>query len=160
MLPFWYRKDNPEVNVNGSLFLHWSKTDKATQHNEKSFLWLLPGSISLARSNHGPERFGHGLFPLYTYQENADSLEWYFPWLLFKHEEKGSFAEKLSFLWKMVGYKRSGDRSDFRFLWRLIRVANSPEKSELEINPFYYKQTRADGSGYTNILGGIISFEN
>ena len=61
-------------------------------------------------------------------------------------------------LWRFLYFDRQGENTDFRFLYRLVRVSRGPDSSTFEFNPFYTRSEDA-GSTYWDLLGGLFGVE-
>ncbi len=72
----------------------------------------------------------------------------------------GESAWQASILRKLVSYEREdAEKSDFRFLWRLLRSTQTKDSFTFELNPLYYYEHQDGEGSYWTILGGLLGLE-
>jgi hypothetical protein len=116
----------------------------STETTEVSVLGVWHG-ISLFHYEKSDHSVRHRFIPLYSYDRSGE-------------DGAPGYEKHTSVLWRVVYYEHEGEETDFRFLFRLIRLHSEPQRSVTEVNPFYFKITRKDSS-YWAVLGGLFGVE-
>ena len=124
---------------------HWL-TPFYSYRKGKSGRWLaLLGfqRLSLFYSETKAGTFSQRFFPLYGYRREG------------RPGEPG-YAVNADVLGYLARYKRSGESSDFRLLYRLVRLSRAPNGTELEVNPVWDSSRSKDGASSWSLLGGLF----
>jgi len=154
--PLWHQERTPERVRNVSL-LHWQ--EQGGDAAQFSLLHLLNADWSMFTTKTTEQRYHQHLFPFYSYtrRDEAGRKDLYVFGPVYRYRDEGGESTSHRFLWKVLYCDRSPEQSESGFLWRLIRSRQDAEGSLLEVNPFYYRETRSNGDAYTAWLGGVYA---
>lgn len=101
--------------------------------------------FSIFEAERGPDFARHRFLPFYGYRRHG-------------RPGREGYSEEASVLWPLFRSRRTKDASDMRLLFRVARFHREPERSALELNPFFYRIRRGKNS-YWAILGGLVGLE-
>lgn len=156
LIPLWYHRRNGEEKVSLSL-LHWQESNPDASNF--SLLHLGHPGWSLFNVSQSPLQQHYHLYPLYsvTMTTAPETFRAWILWPLYSMKREEGRAQD-AFLWKFLYRDSSPQKSESGFLWRIIRFRHDKETSIFEFNPFYYRETKADGSeDYIAWLGGLFA---
>ena len=146
IFPLWYHQREGEATRNLSL-LHWQ--ERSPDARTFALLHLGNPDRSLFNLSNRPTRRHQHLFPLYGYTQTTapESVRTWVVWPLYSYKRDDE-RTRHALLWRFLYRDRGPQKSETAFLWRFIRSRHNAESSIFEFNPFYYRESRADGSEY------------
>lgn len=156
LFPLWYHQRQGEATLNLSL-LHWQ--ERSPDESTFALLHLGHPDLSLLNLSRSPTRRHQHLFPLYSFTRTTtpERIRTWVIWPLYSYEREEKRTRQ-ALLWKVLYRDTSPQKSETGFLWRFIHARRNAETSLFELNPFYYRETQADGSErYTAWIGGIYA---
>jgi hypothetical protein len=157
IFPLWYHQREGAATRNLSL-LHWQ--EHSPDASTFALLHLGNPDLSLFNLSSGPTRRHQHLFPLYSFTKTTapERVRTWVIWPLYSYK-RDEVRTRHALLGKLLFYTDRGpQKNETGFLWRFIHARRDADTSLFEFSPFYYRETRADGSEqYTSWIGGIYA---
>jgi len=156
LFPLWHRYHTARNSDTVTLVSWWR--DHGDSERQFSLLHLGDPDLSLFTVSRQGEKSHQHLLPLFWHSFNpqAQRRDFALAWPLYTYRHRGE-AVRHRLLWKLLYTESGPDKSESGFLWRLIHVKRDTRESIFEFNPFYYRETHADGATYSAWLGGLYA---
>ncbi|MDH5527004.1 MAG: hypothetical protein OEY97_06800 [Nitrospirota bacterium] len=138
-LPFYSRLNTPDRLRTTALPFYYHDKNTTFDRDARGIITL--GIPQLSLYHHLSERgtIKDRLFPLYGYQAEPAAGRKAFSvlWPLFSIDRSATYRQNPDPMLSLVSYRKNGDESRFRFLWRLIYWDRNANGSSFEFNPLF-----------------------